>query len=46
LSLAPSVPARLAITLLYPILLIRFGFFSPEDLAEFRSRLRRLAPIG
>jgi O-antigen/teichoic acid export membrane protein len=46
LPLAPSIPARLAITLLYPVLLIRFGFFSPEDLAAFRSRLHRLAPIG
>jgi len=44
LSLAPSIPVRLGITLLYPLALIGLGFFSAEDLAAFRSRLRRLAP--
>jgi O-antigen/teichoic acid export membrane protein len=44
--LAPSLPFRILITLLYPALLIGLRFFSPEDLAAFRSRLRRLAPVG
>lgn len=40
--LAASLPLRLAITALYPLGLLRLGFFPPGDLAAARARLRRL----
>lgn len=46
MSLAPSVPVRVVITLLYPAALIGLRFFTPEDLSALRSRLRRTAPAG
>jgi hypothetical protein len=44
--LGPSIPLRILVSLLFPALLVGLRFFSPEDLAAARSRLRRFAPVG
>lgn len=41
LPFAASLPVRVAIVLAYPLLLVATGFFSADDLAKMRARLRR-----
>jgi O-antigen/teichoic acid export membrane protein len=41
LGVAISVPARIGITLAYPLALLASGFFPPEDLATARRLIRR-----
>jgi O-antigen/teichoic acid export membrane protein len=46
LSVAVSIPVRLAITLAYPLLLYASGFFPPSDLAAARSRFRKVLGLA
>ena len=40
LPFCPSLLARAALTLAYPLVLVAVGFFPPDDLSAIRERLR------
>lgn len=42
LPMAASIPARLAVVLAFPAILLALRFFPREDLAAIRARVRRL----